>query len=290
MVKQKRTMIGVYIVLAAVLTLVIIFIKPDIYTSICLVLIAALLIFVLSDDFKSLRESNELASNAIVTLVATLVGVYLAVSIANSESAKAEQNRKTDEAQAEQKRKDDEAKSLLDKRIAILKAIENDFYLSRQGLEDYDRGYLSIQYKETVGVPLKAKDSKIVSEPDLFGEYLKQDLILIVIYPKIINDFLSLYRNASNSYKEINKNELKTIEDFRLQKELAIMYTQMFVWFIDLQISIMQGQVTDEQIKARQLEIRRWSNSFIIELQMKYPNKFGGIKIPPPDSKSIPKR
>lgn len=288
MIKRKKTSIGIYIALAVVVTLVILFLRTDFYVSICLVLIAALLVFVFSNDFKKFREGNELGSNTIITLVATMVGVYLAVSIANNESVRAEQQRKAEELETQQQIKKDEARALSDKQISILKAIQNDFYLANQSLEDYDRGFLSTHYYPKEGKPLKEKNSKIISEPNLLGEYLKQDLILTAISQKIINDFLSVYRNASDAYKSINEDELKTPEDFRLRKDMAIMYTQMFMWLIDLQIAIMKGEKNDEQISERQIEIRFWSSNFITDLQKKYPNKFARIKLTPPDS--MPKR
>jgi|GEM_PF-6148662 len=248
------------------------------FISASIVIIVTILAFSFLPNFKEFRENYSVGSNALLTFAATLVGVYLAVSYAIAQEAKKEITRK-----------EEEKIQLREKHINILKAIKNDFYLAHQSIEDTDRGPLPMMKLEE-GKPFKNADQKLVTPPSLFSEYLKQDYILTLIDDRFINDFLSLHRNALNAYLDINKMELKTVKNFRLKKEVATVYTQMFMWYVDMQISAMRGELNDEEISKRMFEYRQWHNESLRDLGKRYQEDTVVSSIPPPNSPFFPRK
>jgi hypothetical protein len=205
----------------------------DRYTAIAISFIVLMIALSIMPQLKKIRKTHSDTFNFLSSLITSLVGVYLGVSIANSHQQYIENK----------------------KQIRILNILKDEI---SQSVANVKISYMDLKsymkLKDTLD-PLNSKTIMKISHyrcPSLIDFYFQQESFLSNIDPALISHFISFHeemkKNSSLAQEMLGK---KTLENLLFNANIYIKYSNAFCSLINTQIDIISNNLNNHEIYMR---------------------------------------
>lgn len=208
------------------------FFKPNSFTVFAWSIALILLVVSFLPIFANFRENNKDGFSFLITLFTTLIGVYLAVSISNSQEKLKTKNRNIE--------------TLLSVRTDVhesyLKKFSTYNLLMQQSQNNdsiFYKGHLE-QITKPFGVFLM---------PRVFDFYLNQEFLLSAIHPQLISYFFYIQNMMKSLVARVNSPSCNALWKLRGEVVEFKVHLSFLEKLIDIQIDYWNGKKNDHDIK-----------------------------------------